>query len=67
MMLDEFFSGNPDGYLAGFPSHPHRGFETVTCMLDGRLRHEDQLGSSGDLGPGGGGFRGPAGRFGCFP
>jgi redox-sensitive bicupin YhaK (pirin superfamily) len=53
LMLDEFFSDNPDDYLAGFPAHPHRGFETVTYMLDGHLRHEDHLGSRGDLGPGG--------------
>jgi redox-sensitive bicupin YhaK (pirin superfamily) len=53
LMLDEFFSDNPDDYLAGFPAHPHRGFETVTYMLDGHLRHEDHLGNRGDLGPGG--------------
>ena len=41
-----------DDYLAGFPSHPHRGFETVTYMLDGHMRHEDHLGNRGDLGPG---------------
>ncbi len=52
LMLDEFFSDNPDDYLAGFPSHPHRGFETVTYMLDGHLRHEDSSGNTGDLGPG---------------
>jgi hypothetical protein len=51
-MLDEFFSDDPDDYLAGFPEHPHRGFETVTYMLDGRMRHEDTLGNRGDLGPG---------------
>jgi redox-sensitive bicupin YhaK (pirin superfamily) len=51
-MLDEFFSDNPDDYLSGFPSHPHRGFETVTYMLDGHMRHEDHLGHRGDLGPG---------------
>ncbi len=51
-MLDEFFSDNPDDYLAGFPSHPHRGFETVTYMLDGHMRHQDHLGNTGDLGPG---------------
>ncbi|HMD73716.1 MAG TPA: pirin family protein, partial [Steroidobacteraceae bacterium] len=39
-------------YIAGFPSHPHRGFETVTYMLDGHMRHEDHLGNRGDLGPG---------------
>ncbi|MGI9245160.1 MAG: pirin family protein [Steroidobacteraceae bacterium] len=52
LMLDEFFSDDPDDYLAGFPSHPHRGFETVTYMLDGRMRHEDSFGNRGDLGPG---------------
>ncbi len=52
LMLDEFFSDNPDDYLAGFPSHPHRGFETVTYMLDGHMRHEDNHGNQGDLGPG---------------
>jgi quercetin 2,3-dioxygenase len=52
LMLDEFFSDDPDDYLAGFPSHPHRGFETVTYMLDGHMRHEDNFGNRGDLGPG---------------
>jgi len=52
LMLDEFFSDNPGDYIAGFPAHPHRGFETVTYMLDGHLRHEDHLGNRGDLGPG---------------
>ncbi|MBV8062008.1 MAG: pirin family protein [Nevskia sp.] len=52
LMLDEFYSDNPDDYLAGFPPHPHRGFETVTYMLDGHMRHEDHLGNRGDLGPG---------------
>jgi len=52
LMLDEFYSDNPDDYVAGFPAHPHRGFETVTYMLDGRMRHEDHLGNRGDLGPG---------------
>jgi quercetin 2,3-dioxygenase len=53
LMLDEFFSDDPDDYIAGFPSHPHRGFETVTYMLDGHMRHEDRLGNSGDLLAGG--------------
>jgi quercetin 2,3-dioxygenase len=53
LMLDEFFSDNPDDYIAGFPAHPHRGFETVTYMLDGHMRHQDHLGNRGDLGPGG--------------
>lgn len=52
LMLDEFYSDDPNDYLAGFPSHPHRGFETVTYMLDGHMRHEDHLGNRGDLGPG---------------
>lgn len=52
LMLDEFYSDNPDDYLAGFPSHPHRGFETVTYMLDGHLQHQDSGGNTGDLGPG---------------
>jgi len=53
LMLDEFSSDNPDDYVAGFPSHPHRGFETVTYMLDGHLRHEDHLGHRGELKSGG--------------
>jgi hypothetical protein len=52
LMLDEFYSDDPDDYLAGFPAHPHRGFETVTYMLEGHMRHEDHLGNRGDLGPG---------------
>jgi hypothetical protein len=52
LMLDEFFSDDPNDYLAGFPSHPHRGFETVTYMIDGHMRHEDAFGNRGDLGPG---------------
>ena len=52
LMLDEFYSDNPDDYMGGFPAHPHRGFETVTYMLDGHMRHEDHLGNRGDLGPG---------------
>ena len=52
LMLDEFYSDNPDDYLAGFPPHPHRGFETVTYMLDGHMQHQDNFGNKGDLGPG---------------
>jgi len=52
LMLDEFYSDNPDDYLAGFPPHPHRGFETVTYMLDGHMQHRDSGGNTGDLGPG---------------
>src|SRR5262245_21597793 len=49
LMLDEFSSENADDYVAGFPSHPHRGFETVTYMLDGHMRHEDHMGNRGEL------------------
>jgi redox-sensitive bicupin YhaK (pirin superfamily) len=52
LMLDEFYSDDPKDYIAGFPAHPHRGFETVTYMLDGHMRHEDHLGNRGDLSPG---------------
>lgn len=53
LMLDEFSTQNPDDYIAGFPPHPHRGFETITYMLEGRMRHEDHLGNVGLLGAGG--------------
>ncbi|WP_269618969.1 pirin family protein [Zhongshania sp. BJYM1] len=53
LMLDEFFSDEPSDYLAGFPSHPHRGFETVTYMLEGHMLHEDHLGNKGHLKDGG--------------
>ena len=49
LMLDEFSSYDASDYIAGFPSHPHRGFETVTYMLDGQMLHEDHLGNRGDL------------------
>src|SRR5690554_3651775 len=52
LMLDEFRSDNPDDYIGGFPDHPHRGFETVTYMLDGRMRHRDNHGNEGLLVPG---------------
>jgi len=52
LLLDEFNSDDPDDYIAGFPPHPHRGFETVTYMLDGLMLHEDHLGNRGELGPG---------------
>jgi redox-sensitive bicupin YhaK (pirin superfamily) len=52
-MLDEFSSDNPGDYIAGFPAHPHRGFETVTYLLDGHMLHEDHLGHRGDLKSGG--------------
>jgi hypothetical protein len=53
LMLDEFASDNPGDYIAGFPAHPHRGFETVTYLLDGHMLHEDHLGNRGDLKSGG--------------
>lgn len=53
LMLDEFYSSDAADYLAGFPDHPHRGFETVTYMLDGHMLHEDHLGNRGDLHSGG--------------
>ncbi|WP_300620139.1 pirin family protein [Dokdonella sp.] len=52
LMLDEFRSDQAGDYLAGFPNHPHRGFETVTYMLAGRMRHGDNQGNSGLLTPG---------------
>ncbi|MEC9345699.1 MAG: pirin family protein [Pseudomonadota bacterium] len=53
LLLDEFRSDRPGDYIAGFPDHPHRGFETVTYMLAGRMRHRDNQGNSGLLLPGG--------------
>ena len=53
LMLDAFGSDDPDDYIAGFPDHPHRGFETVTYMLAGRMRHRDSAGHEGLLGDGG--------------
>ncbi len=53
LLLDEFSSENPDDYVAGFPAHPHRGFETITYILDGHMLHEDHLGHRGDLKSGG--------------
>lgn len=53
LMLDAFGSDEPRDYLAGFPDHPHRGFETVTLMLAGRMRHRDSAGHEGLLEPGG--------------
>lgn len=52
LMLDEFGTDRPEDYIAGFPDHPHRGFETVTYMLDGHMRHRDNHGNSGLLVPG---------------
>ena len=53
LMLDAFRNENPDDYIGGFPDHPHRGFETVTYMIAGRMRHHDSAGNQGLLGPGG--------------
>jgi quercetin 2,3-dioxygenase len=52
LMLDAFGTDNPGDYIGGFPDHPHRGFETVTYMLDGRMRHRDSAGHEGLLTPG---------------
>jgi redox-sensitive bicupin YhaK (pirin superfamily) len=52
MMLDYFSSDNPDDYIAGFPSHPHRGFSTFTYMIDGHMEHKDSMGNTGNLGSG---------------
>ena len=49
LLLDEFKSDKADDYLAGFPDHPHRGFETVTYMLAGAMRHRDHAGNQGEL------------------
>ncbi len=53
LLLDFFESDNPDDYIAGFPSHPHRGFETVTYLLAGKVRHEDSAGHGGIIESGG--------------
>jgi redox-sensitive bicupin YhaK (pirin superfamily) len=53
LMLDAFGTDNPGDYIGGFPDHPHRGFETVTYMLDGRMRHRDSAGHEGLLSGGG--------------
>ena len=53
LMLDEIRSADGSDYIGGFPPHPHRGFETVTYMLHGRMRHEDHLGNRGLLSDGG--------------
>jgi quercetin 2,3-dioxygenase len=53
LMLDAFGSDRPGDYIAGFPDHPHRGFETITYMIAGRMRHRDSAGNEGLLGDGG--------------
>jgi len=52
LLLDEFGSDNPNDYIAGFPPHPHRGFETITYMLNGKWQHRDSAGNEGLLGDG---------------
>jgi quercetin 2,3-dioxygenase len=52
LMLDEFGSEEAADYIGGFPSHPHRGFETVTYMLEGYMEHRDHMENVGKLGPG---------------
>jgi len=52
LLLDEFGSEEGADYIGGFPDHPHRGFETVTYMLNGLMRHDDSTGAGGTLGPG---------------
>ncbi len=52
LLLDEFKSDQPDDYIGGFPEHPHRGFETVTYLLQGAMEHRDHLGNQGLLEPG---------------
>ncbi len=53
LLLDHFSSDNPDDYIAGFPPHPHRGFETVTYLLAGHMRHRDNAGHEGVIRSGG--------------
>ena len=52
LLLDFFGSANPDDFMSGFPWHPHRGMETVTYMLDGKVEHSDSIGNSGVIGKG---------------
>ncbi len=52
LLLDDFGSDRPEDFLAGFPWHPHRGIETVTWVLEGRVAHGDSLGNAGVIGPG---------------
>ena len=52
LLFDDFRNDNPNEYLAGFPSHPHRGIETITYVLSGRVDHGDSLGNRGTLGSG---------------
>lgn len=52
LLLDDFTSADPNDYLAGFPWHPHRGIETITYILHGKIEHEDSMGNSGVIGTG---------------
>ncbi|HDZ16927.1 hypothetical protein LCGC14_1725210 [marine sediment metagenome] len=52
LLLDDFHSDDPNDYIAGFPWHPHRGIETITYMLHGRIEHGDSLGNGGVIGAG---------------
>ena len=52
LMLDEFVSDEPSDYIGGFPAHPHRGFETITYMINGNMEHRDHMNNIGKLGPG---------------
>jgi redox-sensitive bicupin YhaK (pirin superfamily) len=52
LLLDDFHSENPDDYLKGFPWHPHRGIETITYVLHGKVAHGDSMGNEGVIGPG---------------
>jgi len=52
LMLDSFDSNNPPDYIRGFPMHPHRGIETITYLVEGKLAHEDSLGNQGLITPG---------------
>ena len=58
LMLDHFNTENADDYIGGFPEHPHRGFETVTYMLEGKMRHGDNTGREGVIQTGGKGASG---------
>ena len=53
LLLDEFGSDNPNDYIGGFPPHPHRGFETITYMINGNFKHKDSAGNEGYLTDGG--------------
>lgn len=56
LLLDAFYSDDPDSYIAGFPNHPHRGFETVTYLIQGKMEHNDSRGNRGLIEPGGAQF-----------